>query len=393
MKGSVLMVIGIPREIMHDEGRVSATPETVKKMKADGFEVLVETKAGAGAFFADEEYAAAGAELVADVAELYKRADIVLKVKEPLFNEEKGLHEIDMMHEGQYLITFIHPASPVNHEMVRKMAAKGIIGLTLDGVPRISRAQNMDALTSMSTCAGYKGILIAANDLPKFMPQIFSAVGMIKPINTLVIGAGVAGLQALATAKRLGSVIYAADIRPAAAENAKSLGAKIVELGVPAEKAMGEGGYALALDEETLEAERKVLANVVKDMDIIFCSALVPSKLAPVLLTEEMVKSMKPGSVIVDISIDQGGNCALTVPGDSVVRYGVTVHGIKNIPGLLPTSSTWMFAQNIYNLVKYLNKSGSFTLDRNDDIVKGILTTIGGEIVHQGALDAMKRVH
>ena len=387
------MVIGIPREIMHDEGRVSATPETVKKMKADGFEVLVETKAGAGAFFADEEYAAAGAELVADVAELYRRADIVLKVKEPLFNQEKGLHEIDMMHEGQYLITFIHPASPVNHEMVRRMAAKGIIGLTLDGVPRISRAQNMDALTSMSTCAGYKGILIAANDLPKFMPQIFSAVGMIKPINTLVIGAGVAGLQALATAKRLGSVIYAADIRPAAAENAKSLGAKIVELGVPAEKAMGQGGYALALDEETLAAEREKLAQVVKNMDIIFCSALVPSKLAPVLLTEEMVKSMKPGSVIVDISIDQGGNCALTVPGDSVVKYGVTIHGIKNIPGLLPTSSTWMFAQNIYNLVKYLNKSGSFTLDRNDEIVKGILTTVGGEIVHQGALDAMKRVH
>ena len=343
------MVIGIPREIMHDEGRVSATPETVKKMKADGFEVLVETKAGAGAFFADEEYAAAGAELVADVAELYRRADIVLKVKEPLFNQEKGLHEIDMMHEGQYLITFIHPASPVNHEMVRRMAAKGIIGLTLDGVPRISRAQNMDALTSMSTCAGYKGILIAANDLPKFMPQIFSAVGMIKPINTLVIG--------------------------------------------PAEKAMGQGGYALALDEETLAAEREKLAQVVKNMDIIFCSALVPSKLAPVLLTEEMVKSMKPGSVIVDISIDQGGNCALTVPGDSVVKYGVTIHGIKNIPGLLPTSSTWMFAQNIYNLVKYLNKSGSFTLDRNDEIVKGILTTVGGEIVHQGALDAMKRVH
>ena len=387
------MVIGIPREIMHDEGRVSATPETVKKMKADGFEVLVEKNAGAGAFFADEEYAAAGAELVADVADLYKRADIVLKVKEPLFNEEKGLHEIDMMHEGQYLITFIHPASPVNHEMVRRMAAKGIIGLTLDGVPRISRAQNMDALTSMSTCAGYKGILIAANDLTKFMPQIFCAVGMIKPVNALVIGTGVAGLQALATAKRLGAVTYAADIRPAAAEQAKSLGAKVVELGVPAEKAMGEGGYALALDEETLEGERKVLADVVKDMDIIFCSALVPSKLAPVILTEEMVKSMKPGSVIVDISIDQGGNCELTVPGETAKKYGVTIEGIKNIPGMLPTSSTWMFAQNIYNLVKYLNKSGSFTLDRNDDIVKGILTTIGGEIVHQGALDAMKRVH
>ena len=387
------MVIGIPREIMHGEGRVSATPETVKKMKDDGFKVLVENNAGAGAFFADADYAAAGAEMVADVAELYKRADIVLKVKEPLFNEEKGVHEIDMMHEGQYLITFIHPASPVNHEMVKKMAAKGIIGLTLDGVPRISRAQNMDALTSMSTCAGYKGILIAANDLTKFMPQIFCAVGMIKPVNAMVIGTGVAGLQALATAKRLGAITYAADIRPAAAEQAQSLGAKIVDLGVPAEKAMGEGGYALALDDETLAHERAVLADVVKDMDIIFCSALVPSKLAPVILTEEMVKSMKPGSVIVDISIDQGGNCALTVPGETAVKHGVTIEGIKNIPGMLPTSSTWMFAQNIYNLVKYLNKSGKFTLDRSDDIVKGILTTIGGEIVHQGALDAMKRVH
>lgn len=387
------MVIGIPREIMHGEGRVSATPETVKKMKDDGFEVLVEKNAGAGAFFADADYAAAGAEMVADVAELYKRADIVLKVKEPLFNEEKGVHEIDMMHDGQYLITFIHPASPVNHEMVKKMAAKGIIGLTLDGVPRISRAQNMDALTSMSTCAGYKGILIAANDLTKFMPQIFCAVGMIKPINAMVIGTGVAGLQALATAKRLGAITYAADIRPAAAEQAQSLGAKIVDLGVPAEKAMGEGGYALALDDETLAHERAVLADVVKDMDIIFCSALVPSKLAPVIITEDMVKSMKPGSVIVDISIDQGGNCALTVPGETAVKHGVTIEGIKNIPGMLPTSSTWMFAQNIYNLVKYLNKSGKFTLDRSDDIVKGILTTIGGEIVHQGALDAMKRVH
>ncbi len=385
------MVIGIPREIMHNEGRVAATPETVKMLKADGYDVLVEKGAGTGAFFADADYAAAGAEMIGDVAELYRRTDIVLKVKEPLFNEEKGVHEIDMMHAGQYLITFIHPASPVNHEMVRKMAAKGVISLTLDGVPRISRAQNMDALTSMSTCAGYKGILIAANDLPWFMPQIFCAVGMIKPVNVLVIGTGVAGLQALATAKRLGAVIHAADIRPAAAENARSLGAKIVDLGIPAEQAIGQGGYALPLEGEWLEKERAVLANVVKDMDIIFCSALVPSKLAPVVITEEMVKSMKPGSVIVDISIDQGGNCALTVPGETAVKHGVTIEGIKNIPGMLPTSSTWMFAQNIYNLVKYLAKSGTFCLDRNDEIVRGILTTIDGEIVHQGALDAMKK--
>ncbi len=384
------MVIGIPKEIMHGEGRVSAIPETVAKLKADGFDVLVEKTAGDGAFFSDEEYAAAGATLMDDVAELYNQADIILKVKEPQFNTAKNMHEVDMMHAGQYLITFIHPASPVNHAMVKKMAENGIIGLTLDGVPRISRAQNLDALTSMSTCAGYKGILLAANDLAKFIPQIFCAVGMVKPCNALIIGTGVAGLQALATAKRLGAVTYAADIRPAAAEQAQSLGAKIIDTGVPAEVAVGEGGYANALSEEWLEKERAVLAEAVKDMDIVFCSALVPSKLAPVLITEEMVKSMKPGSVVVDISIDQGGNCAVTVPGETAVKHKVTIEGIKNIPGMLPTSSTWMFAHNIYNLVKYLSKDGVLALDENDEIVRGIMTTIDGKIVHKGALEAME---
>ena len=385
------MVVGIPREIMHGEGRVSAIPETVAKLKNDGYDVLVEKNAGAEAFFSDEEYAASGAQIIDDVAELYAKSDIILKVKEPLFNEEKGVHEIDMMHEGQYLITFIHPASPVNHEMVKKMAAKGVISLTLDGVPRISRAQNLDALTSMSTCAGYKGILMAANDLAKFIPQIFCAVGVIKPCNALIIGTGVAGLQALATAKRLGAVTYAADIRPAAAEQAMSLGAKIVDTGVSAEVAVGQGGYANALSEEWILKEREALKDVVKDMDIIFCSALVPSKLAPVIITEEMVKSMKPGSVIVDISIDQGGNCEITTPGETAVKHGVTIEGIKNIPGMLPTSSTWMFAHNIYNLVKYLTKDGAIALDTSDEIVQGILTTIDGKLVHKGALEAMSK--
>lgn len=384
------MIIGVPKEIMHGEGRVSATPETVAKMVQDGATVLVETNAGAGAFFTDAEYAAAGAEILADAAVLYQRADVILKVKEPLFNEEKGMHEVDMMHAGQYLITFIHPASPVNHEMVKLLAAKGITAITLDGVPRITRAQSMDALTSMSTCAGYKGILIAADILPKFVPQIFCAVGSIKPVKALVIGVGVAGLQALATAKRLGAQVFAADIRPDAAEQAKSLGAKLVELGVPAEAAVGEGGYAKELPEEWLLKEREILAGVLPEMDIVFCSALIPSRVAPILITREMVQSMKPGSVIVDISIDQGGNCELTPFGDQAVEYGVTIEGIKNIPGMLPTSSTWMFAQNIYNLLKYLAPQGEIKLDRNDDIVKGILTTINGEIVHQGAREAMR---
>ena len=385
------MVIGIPKEIMHGEGRVSAIPETVSLLKAEGFDVLVENTAGEGALFSDADYAASGATMIADVEELYAKSDIILKVKEPQFNEAKGKHEVDMMHEGQYLITFIHPASPVNHEMVKNMAAKGVISLTLDGVPRIARAQKMDALSSMSTCAGYKGILMAANDLKKFIPPIFCAVGQVRPCNVLVIGTGVAGLRALATAKGLGAITYAADIRPAAAEQAMSLGAKIVDTGVPAEIAVGEGGYANALSEEWLVKERAALADTIKDMDIIFCSALVPSKLAPVILTEDLVKTMKPGSVIVDISIDQGGNCAITDPGDTTVKHQVTIEGVKNIPGMLPTSSTWMFSHNIYNLVKYLAKDGTISLDMNDDIVKGILTTINGEIVHKGALEAMNK--
>ncbi|HCS74434.1 MAG TPA: NAD(P)(+) transhydrogenase (Re/Si-specific) subunit alpha [Clostridiales bacterium] len=383
------MVIGIPKEIMDGERRVAAIPETVAKFINDGASVLVEKSAGEGAFYSDEAYAAAGARIVNDVAELYAESDLILKVKEPLFNREKKCSEIEMMHKGQYLITFIHPASPANHNMVRELAAKGIISLTLDGIPRISRAQNMDALTSMSTCAGYKGMLMAANDLAKFMPMMFSAVGMIKPVNVFVIGTGVGGLQAIATAKRLGAVVYAADIRPDAVEQAKSLGAKIVETGVPAEIAVGEGGYAKSLPEEWLVKEREAIAETAASSNIVFCSALVPGKIAPTLLTEEMVQSMEPGSVIVDISIDQGGNCAITTPGKRDVKHSVIIEGIKNIPGMLPTSSTWMFANNVYNFVKFLTHDASIQLDMNDEIVQKSLTTIDGKIVHSGAKEAM----
>jgi NAD(P) transhydrogenase subunit alpha len=388
-KGGKIMIIGIPKEIMHDENRVAATPETVAKFIADGATVLIETMAGAGAYFFDKDYEAAGAEIIADVAELYDQAGVILKVKEPLFNTQKNCSEIDLMHEGQYLITFIHPASPVNHEMVKAMAAKGIIGLTLDGIPRISRAQNMDALTSMSTCAGYKGILMGASDVSKFIPQIFSAVGVIQPCNVLIIGAGVAGLQALATAKRLGAVVYAADIRPDAVEQAKSLGAKIIDTGVPVDLAVAEGGYAKALSPEWQAKEREILKEAIKKMDIVFCSALVQSHIAPILISDEMVASMKPGSAIVDISIDQGGNCSATAPGVTTIKYGVTIEGIKNIPGMLPVSSTYMFANNVYNLAKFLIKDGNIVLDMNDEIVTNILTTKDGYIVHEGAREAM----
>ena len=258
------MIIGIPKEIMHDEARVAATPETVGKFVKDGFEVLVECHAGDGALYHDEDYVKEGAQMVADPQEIYDRAELILKVKEPLFNEAKGKHEVDMMHKGQYLITFIHPASPVNHKMVKDLTAKGVTAITLDGIPRISRAQNMDALTSMSTCAGYKGILMAANLMTTFVPPMFTAVGQIKPAKVMVIGVGVAGLQALATAKRLGAITYAADIRPMAVENAGSLGAKTVDTTVPAELAIAEGGYANRLPADVLIQEQEALKATIQ---------------------------------------------------------------------------------------------------------------------------------
>lgn len=384
------MIIGIPKEIMPGERRVSAIPETVKKMIAQGTTVLVEKGAGEEAFYPDSEYVSAGAKIIDDVQELYKQADVILKVKEPQFNHQKNMHEIDMMSEGQYLITFLHPAAPVNHHMIRKMAEKGIIGLTLDGVPRISRAQRMDALSSMSACAGYKGMIMASNEIAKFMPMIGSAVGMIKPATVFVIGAGVAGLRAIATAKGLGAVVYATDIRPEANEQAQSLGARIVDLGIPEGVAVSEDRkHANNLPKEWLEKEREAIKDIVSKSDIVFCSALVPGRLAPILITEEMVKSMQPGSCIVDVSIDQGGNCELTVPGEKIVKHGVIIEGIKNIPGLLPTSSTWMFAHNIYNLLEYLTVDGKIKLDLNDEITKSILVTYEGKVVHTGALEAM----
>lgn len=385
------MIIGIPKEIMPGEARVSASPEIVKKYIADGATVLVEHKAGEGSFYFDEDYRAAGAQIITSAEELFNRAELILKVKEPQFNTTHGKHEVDLMHRGQYLITFIHPASPANHEMVNRLAERGIISMTLDGIPRISRAQNMDALTSMSTCAGYKGMLLAANAMSKFVPPMFTAVGSIPPAKALVIGVGVGGLQALATAKRLGAITYATDIRPAALEQAQSLGAKIIDTGIPAELAIAEGGYARELPEEWLIKEREKLREVIKEMDIVFLSALVPGKIAPILITEEMLKEMPNGSALVDISIDQGGNCDITPAGTTEVKHGVTLIGIKNIPGMLPTSSTLMFSNNVYNLVSYLMKDGKLVLDRSDEIVQSILVSIDEKVVHTGALEAMNK--
>jgi len=391
MGGKSNMIIGIPKEIMNGESRVSATPETVKMMINDGHRVIVENNAGEGSFNHDSDYEKAGAELTYDVKSIYNKADVILKVKEPQFNKALNVHEVDMMHEGQILITFIHPAAPANHQMVNDLAKKGVIALTLDGVPRISRAQNMDALSSMSACAGYKGMIMAADGLPKFIPMVGSAVGMIKPSNVLVIGAGVAGLRAIATAKGLGAVVYATDIRAEALEQAKSLGAKVIDLEIPEKVALSKDGkHANSLPTNWLKHEKEVLKSFAKEADIIFLSALVFGKEAPILIDEAMVKEMKPGSYIVDISIDQGGNCEITDPGAITVKHHVTINGVKNLPGLLATSSTWMFSKNIYNLLKYLIKDNKLNLDLNDEIVHSILVCHNHKLVHEGTLEAIR---
>jgi H+-translocating NAD(P) transhydrogenase subunit alpha len=383
------LTFGIPKEIMQGERRVSATAETVKKMIAGGAKVLVERGAGMGSYISDEDYKEAGAEIVESAEKVINNCDIVLKVKEPAFNKEVEIHEVDMMHEGQALITFLHPAAPSNHDLVRKLMEKKVLSFTLDSIPRISRAQSMDALTSMSTVAGYKSVLVAANMLPKFVPMIGSAVGMIKPANVLVIGTGVAGLQAAATAKRLGAVVNAIDIRPDACEHAKSLGVNIVDAGIPSEVAVGEGGYAKTLPAEWLTKERETIRDAVIKADLVVTTALVPGKVAPVLVTEDMVKNMKPGSAIMDISIDQGGNCELTVGGEIVERHGVTIDGTKNIPGMVPVSATWMFAQNIFNFVSYFIKEGKIELNFEDEIISSSIVTKDGKLLHLGTRECM----
>jgi len=288
-------------------------------------------------------------------------------------------------------VTFIHPAAPANHEIVRMLRDKNITSFTMDGIPRTSRAQKMDALTSMSTVTGYKSVLIAAGHLPVFVPMIGTAIGAIKPAACLVIGAGVVGLQAIATAKRLGGVVTAFDIRPEAREEARSLGAKVGGFEVPEELAKGKGGYARALPAEWLDKERQALTPLLAGSDMVIASALVPGEVAPILITEEMLKGMKPGSVIVDVAIDQGGNCSATEAGKEAAKHGVMISGLKNIPGSVPVHATWLYANNMFSYLENLFKNGPGKPDMDDDIVQSSLVTHAGAIVHEGTLKAFKQ--
>jgi NAD(P) transhydrogenase subunit alpha len=383
------MIIGIPTEILEREHRIAALPGEVAAYTAMGFEVLVQKGAGAGSLHSDDEYTTAGATVVPGSEDVFAAADIILKVKQPHFNAALGRHETEMIREGAVLITFLHPAAPANHDIIRTLRDRGVTSLTMDSIPRIPRALGMDALSSMSLVTGYKSVIMAAAALPRFVSVFQTPIGTTEPAEFLIIGAGVVGVHAITTAKRLGATVKALDIRDTAQAEAARLGAEVVGFDIPQEVAIGEGGYAGALPPDWLDRAREALIPLVKTADVIITSALVPGEVAPVLITEEMVRSMRPGSVIVDVSVDQGGNCALTVPAREIVAHGVTIMGYINIPGSVPVHASWLYGKNMLEIVRNLFKNGIESPDWDDEIVRHMLVTRDRAIVHAGTLHAM----
>jgi NAD(P) transhydrogenase subunit alpha len=370
--------VAVPKEIVPGERRVALTPEVVARLVKAGLRVRVERGAGAGAHAPDADYEAAGAEIVAEPEPLWREADVVLKVQPPTRHEAHGAHETDWLREGACLIGFLRPAE--NAELLERLRARRATALAMELIPRISRAQKMDALSSQATAAGYRAALVAAESLPRFFPMLTTAAGTIPPARVFVIGAGVAGLQAIATCRRLGAVVHAFDIRPAVKEQVESLGAQFVGAELLTAEAETGGGYAKEVDEETRRREQALIAQQVKAADVVITTALVPGKRAPLLITEEMVRAMKPGSVIVDLAAEAGGNCACTRPGETVTLAGVTIRGETNLPATLAVHASQMYARNISSVLLLLWKDGTLRFDFDDPIVAESCVTHAGEL-------------
>jgi NAD(P) transhydrogenase subunit alpha len=368
------MLIGVPTEIVPGERRVALVPETVGRLAKAGSAVLVQRGAGTAASFTDEGYEAAGATLAADAAEVYAKADFIAKVARPTDAE------LELMRPGQTLLAFLSPLG--DPQSVEKYAAKKIDALSMDAIPRTTRAQSMDALSSQANIAGYKAVLIAATELPHFFPMLTTAAGTIRPSKTFVLGAGVAGLQAIATARRLGAVVSGFDTRAVVKEQVQSLGASFLELDLGVDAA-GAGGYATALTPEQEAKQQQLLAEYIHGMDVVITTAAVPGRRAPVLIIEDAVKGMKPGSVIVDLAAETGGNCTLTEPGQIVRKYGVTIVGTTNLPSTMPNDASQLYARNVFTLLALIAKEGNLNLDMSDEIIRGTTLVKDGEIVHE----------
>jgi NAD(P) transhydrogenase subunit alpha len=372
------MKLGIPAETRPHETRVAATPETVKKLTTSGaHSVLVQSGAGARASIPDEQYVASGATIVAQAADIYRGADLVLKVRAP----DEG--ELGQMREGQILIGLLQPH---NREGIEALARKGLTAFAMEALPRISRAQSMDVLSSQANIGGYKAVLIAADTYARMMPMLMTAAGTVKAARVVVMGVGVAGLQAIATAKRLGAVVEATDVRPETKEQVESLGAKFIDVPLTdAEKelAKGQGGYARDMGEDYRKRQAALVAERIKQADIVITTALIPGRPAPVLVTEEMVRSMKPGSVIVDMAVEQGGNCPLSELDQVVVKYGVHIVGIANLPALVAADASSLYARNLLNFLALMldPKTGEFKLALEDEVVAGTVVCTRGEVI------------
>lgn len=366
------MKIAILKETKPYERRVAATPDVVKSYVKLGFEICIESQCGVGSYYSDDDYKAAGALISDNPSELFATADVVLKVNPPLPSE------IAQMKQGAVLISFMYAYT--QPELVQACMDRSITTFAMDAIPRISRAQNMDALSSQANLAGYKSVLLGANALGKIFPLMMTAAGTITPAKVLIFGAGVAGLQAVATAKRLGAIVEVTDVRPETKEQVESLGGRFLQV-EGAEAVKTEGGYAKEVSQEFLQKQKDLVSKHVKDADLIITTALVMGKKAPTLVTEEMIKSMKMGSVVVDMAVEAGGNCELSELNKTVVKHGVTIVGESNLPSLLPMNASDLYSKNIFNLIKHLtDKENKFNFQMDEDITKGCIIT------HQGLL-------
>jgi len=379
--------VGIVAEHAPGERRVAMVPAALAVLNKTGAELMLEAGAGDRAGFPDSEYSAKGVR-IASRDEIFSTADVLLQVRGPGANPETGGRDVAAMRRGQVAIGFGEPLTAF--EAARSLAERGVSFLAMELMPRITRAQSMDALSSMATIAGYKAVLIAADTLPRMFPMLMTAAGTVAPARVLVIGAGVAGLQAIATARRLGAVVSGYDVRAVVKEQIESLGARFVVLNVESADAQDKGGYAKAMSEDDLRRQREAMAGVLAEQNVVVTTAAVPGKKAPVLITRDMVERMAPGSVVVDIAAERGGNCELTKPGETVAHKGVNIIGPVNLPSAVPYHASQMYAKNIATFLKYLiGKDGNLALNREDEIVRDTLVTHGGEVVHAKVRELM----
>ncbi len=382
------MKIAVPVELMQGERRVALTPEAVVRLIKAGHSVTLESRAGARAGYDDDAYRAAGASVAATVDDLYNGAQVIAKVQRPVTLAD-GEHEASRLPRDSHVVGILRPAS--DPETVRILAAAGVWSYSLDLVPRISRAQGMDVNSSQATVAGYKAVMMAASCLPRFFPLLMTAAGTIRPATVFIIGAGVAGLQAIATARRLGAVVYAFDTRPAAKEHVESLRGKFISLDLGAVETEDAGGYARALGDDHLSHEQSIIARHLKDADVVISTAQVPGRPAPQLITDSAVRSMRFGSVIVDVAAENGGNCELTVPGKTVVTHDVTIMGPLNLPSEMSMHASDMYARNLVAFLTHLAPSGEPVADMADQITREVCVTRPGEILHAPTRDRLER--